>query len=129
MYADKRPRYSVSMLREEVADPIMSSTNIALYKSSPQRSGSATDNLKGRAPSGRLSARRKVALSNFWSKTLYAKSCKWVTKKTLICLPNSALTIWLAISEPSLSFVDANDSIAIFLMRLKKEDVKPIAPK
>jgi hypothetical protein len=119
------------MLREEVADPIMSSTNIALYKPSPQLvcSGSGTDNLKGRVPSGRLSARRKVALSNFWSKTLYAKSCKWVTKKTLICLPNSALTIWLAISEPSLSFVDANDSIAIFLMRLKKEDVKPIAPK
>jgi len=47
----------------------------------------------------------------------------------LICSPNSALTIWLAISEPSLSFVDVNDSIAIFLMRLKKENVKPITPK
>jgi hypothetical protein len=25
--------------------------------------------------------------------------------------------------------VDANDSFSMFLMRLKKEDVKPIAPK
>src|SRR5271165_7057347 len=73
--------------------------------------GSPSTNLNVRCPSACLSARRNNTFSTFSTTKPCANAYKCVTKKILIPFSNNAHTICLPISEPSLSFVAANDSL------------------
>ena len=71
----------------------------------------ALESLNVRRPSGSRSARRNSAVSSRCAWKLCARSNMWVTNSTLTRLSSSARTTWRAISEPSRSLVEANDSL------------------